>query len=151
MKANRDWIQIVSNFAVIAGLILVAMELNQSQRIAIVQSQQDWTAIFNESMSAAVNSPYAPLIQAKLAEGGIESLSNEELVRFQLQQTAMAARLDMLYLQYQEGFLSEETYESTFKGAVRLYAPLWKQIDTYYELRRESFRDEVERILQEQP
>ena len=58
-----------------------------------------------------------------------------------------AARLDNLLLQYQEGFLSEETYESTFKRPVRLMAPIWKAVGVDLDSRRSSFRHEVERLL----
>ncbi len=73
---------------------------------------------------------------------------------------AAAARLDNMLLQYQEGFLSDETFESTFKEPVRVSAPRWKQLEEASGLepgqgagmaaRRESFRREVERILSEE-
>jgi hypothetical protein len=147
---KRDWLQILSNVAVIMGLVLVAVELNQSQRIAIVQSQQDWTAIFNDDANSFINSDYLPGIVIKEAEQGFDSLSPEERIRLIRSYAAQMARLDMIHLQYQEGFLSDETYEATFKNAVRENGLRWKENGAgNFQFRRSSFQEEVERILSE--
>ena len=75
---KRDWIQILSNFAILVGLVMVAYELNQSQRLATVQSQQEWTSMFNDALLVAVDSPYLPKILQKFEEDGIEALDDEE-------------------------------------------------------------------------
>lgn len=136
--------------AVIAGLIIVAVELNQSRRLAIVQSQQDWTAMFNDDANAFINSDYLPGILIKEAEQGFDSLSPEERISLSRSYVAMMARLDMIFLQHQEGFLSDETYEATFKNAIRSNGARWKQVDEdIFRFRRSSFQEEVERILSE--
>jgi len=148
---NRDWLQLLSNVAVIVGLGIVAYELNQSQRLAIVQAQQEWTAMFNDAQLTMVESDYIPAILVKVRENGVKSLSDEERVRMNALTSALVARLDMMHLQYQEGFLSRETYKATFEGVVKRFGPQWKVLGANLEYRRASFREAVESVLDEGP
>ena len=57
----------------------------------------------------------------------------------------------MLHLQYQEGFLNDETYDATFGAVVRYRGPIITEVPgADLNFRRASFRDEIEKILAEQ-
>ena len=51
-KVSLDvWIQLLGMISVLAGLIFVGLELQQSQRIAVAAQQQDRAAITNDTVS----------------------------------------------------------------------------------------------------
>jgi hypothetical protein len=52
-----------------------------------------------------------------------------------------------MYYQYQQGFLDPEYYEDEFKVRVRRLAPTWRALGLLGG--RTSFKQEIERILQE--
>ena len=147
--------EFVGAIAVVVTLAYLAVQIrqntasmNESRRMAITQSQIDWTSMFNSSMMTMSDSAYFPEIWIK-AHKDFASLTEDERVRLEFNMTAMLARLDALHLQYQNGFLDDETFEATFKSSVKRFAPVWKSLGASYELRRPSFRREVEAILAE--
>ena len=146
--------EFLGSIGVIATLVYLAIQIrqnthsmNESRRLAVTQAQIDWTAMFNTAMVATSESDYIPAIWLKAEASGVDALTEEERLRLNVNMTAMIARLDMLHLQHQNGFLNDETYEATFEGSVKQFAPMWKSLGANFNLRRRSFRDDVERIL----
>ena len=72
--------------------------------------------MFSDAQMRVADSEYMPTIRIKVRSEGIAALTAEERERLMAFYMATAARLDNMLLQHQEGFLSEESYKSTFKG-----------------------------------
>jgi hypothetical protein len=144
--------EVVGAVAVLITLIYLAQQIRQntrsmdeSRRLAITQAQQDWTAMFNQAMIAVAESPHSPLMLEHIED--LSSLDEDARVRLRYRVTAMAARLDMMYLQYQNGFLPQETYDTTFVNSVRAFGPLMLALNASLDMRRASFVAELRRIV----
>jgi len=149
--------EILGALAVFVTLIYLAVQIKQNtrsidtgHRLAQTQAQQQWTSMFNDSILTMAESEYYPQIMSAVNEQGIDSLNNEDRDRLSLYMTAMAARLDMMHLQYEQGFLAQETYDATFVGAIRHFGPIWMEVGAFLDLRRPGFQREVRQLLEEE-
>ncbi len=105
--------EILGALAVFVTLIYLAVQIKQNtrsmdvgHRLAQTRAQQQWTSMFNDSTLAMAESEYYPRIMSAVNEQRIDSLNDEDRVRLRYHMTAMAARLDMMHLQYEQGFLA---------------------------------------------
>jgi hypothetical protein len=146
--------EVLGALAVFITLIYLAYQIRQNTRsmdenrqLAITQSQQDWTAMFNQAMISMAESDFIAKIMLEVGTGKVSELNTEEKVRLSYHMTAMAARLDMMFLQYQNGFLPQETYDATFVNSIRTFGPLMVDLNAGLSMRRPSFVKELERII----
>ncbi len=75
----------------------------------------------------------------KLDEGRTEALSVTEKYRLQAQMRAMNTLLDNVHFQRQQGYVTDEFYETNFKDAVRYFAPAWDALEYPLVGQRPSF------------
>ena len=148
--------EFVGSIAVLITLVYLAVQIRQNtksmdetRRLAITQSQQDWTSMFNGAMLTAAESEHIPRLMVQARDEGISTLIPEDRLRLGYFLAAMAARLDMLHLQYESGFLSEETYQSTFVNSVRNFGPMILEVNPTLDMRRPSFVEVMKRIVSE--
>ena len=74
---TMNWVQIVSNFSLLIGMVLVAVQINQSSNIARAQLAHDaWLNSAGELYAVVGENPAATLAKANLSE---EELTDEEL------------------------------------------------------------------------
>ncbi len=154
--------EFVGAIAVVATLVYLAIQvrrskeamdantqsLNESRKLAMAQAYQARAALAEEAVRENVHSDYWPPLAVKLNERGLDALSPEERRRLHYFHQAWALRPDNLHYQYQNGFLDQEYYESTFKALLRERAPHWQALRVVVP-NRPSFRAEVDRILSE--
>ena len=145
---------ILGAVAVFATLVYLEIQLKQnirsmdeSRKLAITQSQQDWTAMFNQAMLAMAESIEVQRTLLDIGTGEVSSLKESDKTRLRFHMIAMAARLDMMHLQYQNGFLPEETCNFTFVNSIKAFGPLMVDLNAGLDLRRPSFVKELHRIL----
>ncbi len=148
--------EFIAAIATLITLVYLALQIrhntaamNESRKLAITESQRDWTAMFAESMHLRADSKYLMPALLKYSEHGEDALDVEERSRIGNYMAAMAARMDAMHLQYQNGFLDEETYRATFVGTVKSFGNSWLKFGSGMQFRRESFVREVNRILDE--
>lgn len=92
------------------------------------------------------DSTYLNAVLVKVQDEGLDDLTADERWRFGQYAAANRIRLDNVHYQYQQGFIDEEFWQS-LTGVLRFWAPKWKQLGPF--AARQSFREEVERILSE--
>ena len=80
------------------------------------------------------------------ASQGTEPLEEFEVHRMREWMYAHMHRLDAQFYQYQNGLLDEEGY-ANLRRVLRRWAPIWREVGV--DLPRQTFKDEVERILAE--
>jgi hypothetical protein len=105
-------IQIVANIGVIAGIIVLAIEINQSNRIAAYTAENTRRALFAELNSNFLVSPELAALGAKLTDRNPDLTDQEEM---------QAAFLLRRYFNtwanseeaYRNGLLSEFSWQST--------------------------------------
>lgn len=117
----------VANIGVVIGLIFLVAELRQSNQQAAAATEQDRSNTVDQQFREYASSDYLPDIFAKMAESGVDSLSNVELLRARAWETARIVRMTGQLSQYQEGYLDEEIYQ-TFLEISRNNLPLWKAL-----------------------
>ena len=121
--------------------------LKESRRLALSETYQARATLLSDRMAEIADSGIlAPLIY-KTLRGDFNSLSEEESVRLRLHSFGVVNWFDNMFYQYQQGFLEEEFYESSFKQGVRTNAIAWTHYDLLKPMRK-SFQDEVARILE---
>jgi hypothetical protein len=84
----------------------------------------------------------------KAQSEGLGSITEEELFRLRMFQTAVVAKLDNVHYQYQQGFIDDEYFNTSFRSSVRMLAPVVKALNLMPE--RPSFREYIEGILAEE-
>ncbi len=146
--------QILGNLGVIAGIVLLAYEIQQntesldeSRDLGFAQAQQARLSQNDDATRSLANSPYLPAIFIKYRSEGREALNAEELQRFIWQSCSGLTRLDTLHSWYERGSIEEEEYEVKFRILVMQFAQRWQDIGIWPT--RPAYRQEVEQILQD--
>ena len=121
------WLSLVANLGVFGGLLLVALELNQttnairgSNYYSAAESSAEWNKLVAESERLA---PIAMTYNAH----GIDALSDEERYRYALLNLAAFRRHDGAFFQYELGLLSEDWYETIFRNDMETWVPRWRE------------------------
>jgi hypothetical protein len=165
-KVN-DWLQLVGMAAVVASLLFVGLQLQQSQEIAIaaqyqaradavtanvgdvLQSAPGMRVVGRNTLEVILSSNDIPAnLKAMASEQPVEELAFRGLTAYR----SLKGR-DNLYFQYQSGFLSEEAwYALRVEFRRELHNPrLWTR--NYYErdpeIWRKSFQSLINELLDE--
>ena len=104
----NEWLQVVGMFGVIASLVFVGLQLNQTQQIALSSTYQARTAATVESLIAAIGSPEFLSASAKVYSNKSDELTMQEAVAWEYSLGADMTLFENNHQQYEMGFLSEE-------------------------------------------
>ncbi len=144
------WLSLIANFGVIAGLVLVATELQQNtelMRVQINQSRADAAMVSNEQL---FNSDYIPGVLLKIV--GEQELSAEDRMRYVSWFRSSNRNQDNVLSQYDAGMLGENTPRSVSDFAVEVIGrstysrEVWNITKVGYSDRYVAF---VEKVLRE--
>jgi hypothetical protein len=95
-------------FGVIASLIFVGLQLNQTQQIALSSTYQARSAATVESLMAAISSAEFLSASAKIYAGKSDEPTMQEAVAWEYYLGAEMTLFENNHQQYKMGFLSEE-------------------------------------------
>ena len=143
----KDWATIAANFGVVIGLVLLAYELHQANKLAEttayierLDQMQQTAVIFGES-------DYLPSLYQELGAAGqfdspedaldLEVLSVTERSRLHAWERGVMLRMSGHYYQYIQGYLDEATGQKVLQDAKARY-PRWKALGI--EVEGEEFR-----------
>jgi hypothetical protein len=108
----NDWVQVGGIFALVASLIFVGLQLQQSQDIALSQASQSRTSATVEILvNSAENSHYVSSI-AKRQRGDSDALTIEERVVIRNYALVILYLYEDQHYQYINGFLPEERWQA---------------------------------------
>ena len=115
----NDWMQVVGIFALVASLIFVGLQMKQNQEIALAaqyQSRAQTTVDFfiARMESDLVSEGYLERIGHEIGPGEIRHRHNMAQVQWTL--------MDNNHFQYQQGFITEETWQGYEKLIRTFYA-----------------------------
>ncbi|MBW2498390.1 MAG: hypothetical protein JRF61_14045 [Deltaproteobacteria bacterium] len=139
----KDLAELVALVAVVGSLVLVVIELRQTQAALQAQTYQD--RAFD---SIAFNLALAELdidLPRLVRDWRPGDLAPQELRNARRIMRAMMIDLDNEYFQYRHGFLDEDFYTNTTVRQLRRFAPIWRRLGMPEP--REAFRGEVDRVL----
>ena len=113
-KANH-WLVLFANFAVIAGIVFLAVELRQNTKQLELQSYQSWVAA-NTDLNIAISNPQ---LSAIVSQGHPSSanLSSETYIAYAMFHMSMLQMAQSTHYLYLEGSLNKELWESEMDRA----------------------------------
>ena len=140
----NGWLTLAANLGVLAGIVFLAIELDQSNRQARSDAFQARINEIDHQGREFALSDSLPSIYAKLEESGVDSLTPEELLRVSQWESARMARMHGQLVQYKNGFLDEASYRQLLQVGPRAL-PLWKELGKL----ENSVFDELIKTLQQ--
>ena len=155
----NEWLTLLGNFGVLAGIVFLIIEVQQnteslddSRRLAEAQAYQQRSDDTISMMIGFAESDL-PDITAQLNEYGwpedreaLNKISRPERYEYLYLMNARWNNLDNVHYNYQQGFIDEEFYNSAFVNLVRSFGASWESARRPGPS-RPSFIAEVERIL----
>ena len=146
-SSRRSWIGLLANLGVITGLVFLAVELRQNTNMMEAQINQDRTDTALSFQQANYNQEFMPPILVKVENG--ESLSREEMRRYESYFRGFNRNMDNQLWQYRQGFLGENIPRSVrfavqgVIGGSRMSVDLWEQTKQGYTDDYIAFVDEA--------
>jgi len=141
-----------ANLAVLVGLILLIVELNQNSELLRAQIHQARSDSYESFMVDAADSEFfLPAYEKFVAAGrnaaALDALSPIERARISRYLQGRIGGYDNLYYQYRNGYLEEEFYESRVVESIKINLPAFLELGLINDsLVTPSFRTEIERI-----
>lgn len=126
-KLNK-WLTLVANFGVVAGLGLLAMELNQASKLAETEAYVARTQAIGDHFTLMALSSDLPEIHTKVGNSGLDSLTEAERLRIFGWELARMYRVAGQYYQYQQGYLDRETIEKAMALGAVPSAQRWRDL-----------------------
>ena len=144
----KDVAELIGIVAIVASLIAVMLELQQTQAAISAATYQarafDGIAGARERYSGDYIAPILSQIDLNDPDT-FNDLTEEEKVRLRAFLLEQMIDFDNEYYQYQQGFLDDEYYEYWFKDRLPSVARLWRSVGIVE--RRPSFREFVDDAL----
>ncbi len=142
-----DWISMLTNLGVIAGLVLVAYEVRQATLQAEAAASQVVATEYADARREMALSPDLAEIFVKANTNGVGALTPVEKFRIRKWEEARRARMIGQFKQYQLGFLDRGTIEALIRGTADLEKGLWADLEL--SPIGGEFGDEMEAIREE--
>ena len=113
-KINQ-WLTPISNVAVIAGIVFLAVELSQNTKQLELQSYQSWVAANMEINSATTNLEMAGITARGHADSA--NLSEDTYVAYAMQHMSMLQMAQSTHYLYLQGAIDEELWKTEMSRA----------------------------------
>ena len=110
----NDWLSLVANVAVVAGIVFLAIEIRQNNELLRSESRQ--SLIANDVASLTANIDNVDVF-AKLGAG--EELTAEEKLRLSFMFIIDLRNREFEYFQYTNGLLDEESWLA-YRGVIEI-------------------------------
>jgi hypothetical protein len=123
----NKWLTLTANVGVLAGIVFLAVEIQQSRQATVAATYQARQSEIQESDQNFALSDYLPPIYEKLNSEGLDSLSGVELIRLRAWERARAGRMRSQLDQYELGFLDDDIRFAVRNGVLQFF-PLWEQL-----------------------
>jgi hypothetical protein len=150
MAKINDWLQLVGFFGIIASLVFVGLEMQQSRQIAIADIYQQRAEMIIQVNSIRLTSEILHETRSKLEAGDTLTGTEQDLLDASWNPGLNYAENN--HFQYQLGLLSEEQWLSTrnnWRERVRnpVFLEWWKGDRASW---RESFAQAVDELIEEE-
>ncbi len=109
---NRKYFEIIGLLSVIGSLVFVGLEINQNTAAVRGATQQDISYQISEMYKIGVENDKIASIMSRSYQGLKKSeLTDTEFLQFWLFSMLGYRRVENIYLQYKNGFLTEEAFD----------------------------------------
>jgi len=143
----RETVELITLLAVLGGLVSVVIELRKTQEAIIAQAYQT-RALDAMDISFAMIHDYefrAVLRGYESGDTSLESLDDKQRGMLNSWCFLLRKDADYEYYQFEKGFRDPDFYVTTTVPDIKKNAPHWRAFGIREP--RQSFREEVERIL----
>ncbi len=146
LKAIAEFIGIT---AIVASLIFVGLELQQSRHIAVADVYQQQAALLIEIQNNELATE--PYMEARQKVNSGQALTDKDKAYLRTSFNAWLSYYENAHFQYRQGLLSKEHWLSVREDiSGRLRQPIWKDHwETEKLTFRESFASEIDDIARE--
>jgi hypothetical protein len=146
----KDVAEIIALLAVVASLVVVVVELRQTQVALGAQAYQARSfQAYDHHLFMAERPELDALLRSSRADDfDFSSLSASQKSALLRLYYAARADFDNEHYQFQEGFLAESFYLAVTARDIKTYAPTWRALGI--ESLRPEFKIEVDRILSDE-
>lgn len=120
LDKSNQWLALLANVGVVAGIIFLAFELQQNNKQLELQSYQSWVAA-NLEINAALTDPALSEIMAR---GHLNStnLSNESFIAYAMLNMSVIQMAQSTDYLYRAGSLDKELWEAEMNRAAGILA-----------------------------
>lgn len=146
------WLTIGANFAILVGLVLVLVELNQNRLMMRAQIRHDLSMGIVEMLKTPANNRQLSDLLYR-AESG-EELSGPDLFQFQLRTNALFRYWENVHYQYRLGLYDRTEFEKqrdaweAFFARSQAHRDYWCAVRTLYST---EFMTEMDRLMTDSP
>mgnify|MGYP000116689587 CR=1 FL=1 len=149
-KVSLDvWIQSIGMLSVVAGLIALVIELNQSQRLSQATAYQTRISEIQEAQRELALSEDLAAILERFDTLGINVLSASQKSRVVAWHSAVQWRMQGQYYQYRQGFLERTTLDRTLDDLANGIYQRWKELGLAERIQPPEWKEEIENRLRE--
>ena len=143
----KDIAEIVALAAVVGGLIVIVVELRQTQSALRAQAYQSRAIDVINAMRTYSANPELEMLLTNVftKQLDVESASPTEQSRLRSHFYLKRTDLDNEHYQFQNGFLDPDFYHTTTEREIKAFAPYWRAFGIPEP--RQQFAEEVDRIL----
>ncbi len=147
----KDNAEIIALLAVVASLLVVAMEVRQTQVALQAQAYQSRSfQAFDFDLYLADRPELSALLTRSMDKDfDVRSLSTVERTQLENLYAALRSDFDNEHYQYQNGLLDPGFFESTTVGGIKRLAPLWRELGITET--RPEFRALVDELISNPP
>ena len=132
-KVSLDaWIQLMGMLGLVGGLVFVGLEMRQSQRIALADTEQQRAIAQQQNFWAFLEAGY-DLDKVFRAEN-VNELSNEEIIARRTNHHIQWYIAESDFAQYRNGLMTDDVYEVKERNIKRLMSHCDLQDITYFRL-----------------
>jgi len=146
-KANQ-WLMLVANLGVLAGLVFVAIELNQNTKATVASASEQITNQSLDYFALGMDNQVIALARYKRSIG--DELSGFEQNQLWWHQYYNFRGFENVYLQYQRGYLEQsewDRYQRIIKFRLTTDESAKKMWEETQQAWTDEFIAEVERLL----
>lgn len=148
LDALNKWLTLFANIGVLAGVIFLAFEIQQNTNASLANTRETAVSVDMDLINAGIEHPEVVIAMVK------PELTAEEKVQLQLWLIQLSRTREYQWLQYRNGLLDRQTWESFLTGLlVNLDLPRtrsWWNLFAY-DFFDDEFVDEVNKQLESHP
>jgi len=151
MKNWKDTVELVGILAIVAGLAVVVIELQQTQRALLASTYQERAIDAIGEFLTVADSDHLVLVIVRTDNGAdreaVDALNPVDRERLRNFLYARMVDWDNEHYQYQQGYLDADFFEVTTTASIRNWAPRWRYVGLTEG--RDGFRRYVDSVLAE--
>jgi len=144
----NDWMQIVGIFAVVASLIFVGLQMQQTQEIAKATLYQMRSDSARELSTVLIENQQVRTVFLNARVGGTQGMTADDKILLESTVNSVLGHFENSHHLYQLGFLSQEQWDADRRQIQEMVGPylvrIWSGDRSNY---RESFAREIDAIL----